>query len=258
MNKLKISKQDLFVIRQLAHKDKSRENSSSFLGQFWQILNPFINMIVLMLVFSKIFANEDFINYPMFVATGTMIFDYFSMGTKNSLNALVSNKNFMLKTQLDKHIYVIERVYVALVNLGYSFLIYLGLMIFFKIPFRWTMVLLIPNLILFSVFIYSMGKILAIINVLFADITYFYQIFTLFLFYGSALFYSPEKVLGVARNIITLNPVYIAIAISRISLIDGRIPGIGLWLKLLIYTLIMFIFSNLIWEKGVKNIVSKI
>ncbi|SEJ03454.1 ABC-2 type transport system permease protein [Lachnospiraceae bacterium A10] len=253
-----LTKQDLFVIQQLAHKDKSRENASSFMGQFWQILNPFINMIVLILVFSTMFANKDFVNYPMFVATGTMIFELFNFGTRNSLGALVSNKNFLIKTQIDKRLYIMERVYVAIINFTYSFVIYLGLMIFFHIPFRWTMMLLIPDIILLLLLIYGMGKILAVINVLFADITYFYQIFTLFLFYGSALFYSPAKIAGSARDIITFNPVYVAVAIARIAIIDGKIPGVGLWIKLFVYSSVIFLIGKKVFENSVENIVAKI
>ncbi len=258
MSNLETLKQELFVIRQLAHKDKFRENSSSFLGQFWQILNPFINMIVLILVFSSIFANKKFVNYPMYIATGTVFFDLFNFGTRMSLTALVSNKNFMIKTQIDNRIYVIERIYVALINFAYSSLIYLGLMIYFKMSFYWTLIFVIPDLILFVFFVYSMGRILAVINALFADITYFYQIFTLFVFYGSAIFYSASRVSANSRFILTLNPVYCAISIARLSIMDGKIPPVGLWLKLLLYTILAYLISEKIWKKGVKNIVAKI
>ena len=39
----------------------------------------------------------------------------------------------------------------------------------------------------------GIGKMLAVINVTFADITYFYKIFTLFLMYGSAIFYRVDR-----------------------------------------------------------------
>ena len=258
MKFLNLSRQDIFVIKQLAHKDKSRENASSFLGQIWQILNPFISTVVLMAVFSTMFANKKFVNFPMFIATGTIFYELFGSGTKNCLNALVSNKNFLIKTQIEKRIYVMERIYVALINFGYSMFIYVCLMLYFRIPFRWTMFLLVPDTILLLMVIYGIGKILAIINVLFADITYFYQIFTLFVFYGSDIFYDPGRVTGIAQMFLSVNPVYISIAIARITILDGIIPSIGLWLKLLLYAIFLVLVGDAIWKKGIRNIVSKI
>ena len=193
----------------------------------------------------------------MFVSTGTMLFGLFSFGTKNCLNALVANKNFLIKTQIDKNLFVIERVYVALINFTYSFLIYICLMVYFRIPFRWTMLLLIPDLVLFLMFIYGIGKVLSVVNVLFADITYFYQIFTLFVFYGSALFYSPEKISAGAQKVLSINPVYIAIAIARISCIDGQVPRITLWIKLLIYGVVAYYIGKIVFEKMSQDIVAK-
>lgn len=256
--KIKVTKQDLFVIQQLAHKDKSRENASSFFGQLWQILNPFINMIVLILVFSTMFANKDFVNYPMFVATGTMIFDIFSSGTKSCLGALVANKNFLIKAQLDKTVYLKERIYVTLINFTYSFIIYLGLMMWFRIPFKGTMLLLIPDLFLLVMMVYGFGKILAIVNALFADIRYFHDIFVLMFFYGSALFYDPQRLDYFAQKVLSFNPVYISIAIARISILDGYIPKWTLWAKLLLYSVFFYSLGSYVFKKGSQNIVAKI
>lgn len=253
-----INRQDFFVIKQLAHRDKSRENASSFLGQVWQILNPFINMMVLVLVFSTMFANKKFVNFPLYVATGTIFFDVFSSGTKSCLKALVANKNFLIKTQLDKEIYIKEKVYVVLINFTYSFLIYLGIMAFYHVPVKLTMILLIPDLVLLILLVYGLGMILSVINVLFADISYLYDIFVLMLFYGSALFFDPAKLGIEMQTFLSFNPIYLAIAIARISILDGKIPGIGLWIKLMMYALFFYFIGKRIFVNSIENIVAKI
>ncbi len=258
MNFFKLNKNDLFVISQLAHKDKSRENSSNFLGQIWQILDPFINTFVLVMVFGVMFKNKRFVNYPVYVATGIMFYNLFSTGTKNCLNALSGNKNFLIKAQLDKTIYVKEKVFVALINFGYSFLIYLGVMIAYRVPFRITMLLVIPDVLLLISLVYGFGKILSIVNALFADITYFHEIFLLFIFYGSALFFDPSRVAPVLQFLLSLNPIYLSIAIARISIIDGIVPPYTLWIKLLLYSATFYWIGNIVFEKGSENIVAKL
>ena len=68
----------------------------------------------------------------------------------------------------------------------------------------------------------GIGKMLAVINVTFADITYFYKIFTLFLMYGSAIFYRVDRLPLTMQKVMTiLNPLYIVISIAR-ECIMGR------------------------------------
>ena len=48
-------RQNWFVIQQLIKRDKQRSLSSTFMGELWEIINPLINMIVMVLVFGKMF-----------------------------------------------------------------------------------------------------------------------------------------------------------------------------------------------------------
>ena len=44
--------QNMFVIHQLVLRDKKRSLSSTFMGELWEVINPLINMVVLVLVLS--------------------------------------------------------------------------------------------------------------------------------------------------------------------------------------------------------------
>ena len=48
--------QNMFVIHQLVLRDKKRSLSSTFMGELWEVINPLINMVVLVLVFGKMFG----------------------------------------------------------------------------------------------------------------------------------------------------------------------------------------------------------
>ena len=66
--------QNRFILQQLAKRDRNKRDASSFLGQFWQVLNPFIYMIVMVLIFSDLFGSKDFVHYPIYVLSGTIPF----------------------------------------------------------------------------------------------------------------------------------------------------------------------------------------
>ena len=111
---------------------------------------------------------------------------------------------------------------------------------------------------IFCLFVLGVGKILAVIYVGFADIKYFYSIFTLFVFYGTAIFYNPERLSLTLQKVMSWNPIYIAIAIARQSLIDGIIPSIHLWMKMTLYAVVFYSVGSWIYRKGSENIVAKL
>lgn len=251
-------RQNLFVIQQLARRDKRRENNSTCLGQLWQILNPFINMMILVVLFSTLFKSDDFRNYPLYVCAGTVFYGYFVDGTNGCMSSLITNKQFLLKTNNKKNIYVLEKLYVSCVNLFFSMLIYMGMIVYFEIPFHLVNLLVIIDIIIFSFMILGIGKILAVVYVSFADIKYFYKIFTLFIFYGTAIFYKPDRLSHNLQIVMSWNPVYVAIALARQLLIDGIVPSVHLWMKLCFYAVVFYSLGSLVFNKGTKDVVAKL
>lgn len=251
-------KHNIYVIRLLAKRDRRRGNSSAFLGQLWQILNPFIYMVVMALLFTNMFTNKNFIYFPIYILIGTMIDTLFAEGTFNCLTALSANKNFLINSSISRKLYPVERVYVSFVNFLFSIIIFFMVTWYFGLAPKWEWILVIPNIVMFVFLILGIGKILAIINVYFADITYFYKIFRLFVFYASAIFYDTSKLSPLMQKLISLNPVYVSIALARVSIIDGTVPSINLWIKLFIYTILIYLLGTYIYNKNVSNIIEKI
>lgn len=251
-------KHSIYVIRLLAKRDRQRNNSSAFLGQFWQIINPFVNMVVMSLVFTKMFTHKNFLYYPIYILIGTMIYGLFTDGTTSCLNALSGNKNFLINTSISRNLYPIEKVYVALVNFFFSIFVFLLVVWYYDLKLNWECILVIPNILLFVIMILGIGKILAIINVMFADITYLYRIFTVFVFYASAIFYDTARLSPIMQKVLSINPVYLSMALARICIIDGKLPSITLWIKLFVYSIGLFLLGTYVYDKNISNIIEKI
>ena len=103
-------RQNMFVIHQLVIRDKKRSLSSTFMGELWEVINPLINMVVMVLVFGKMIGNNTINRFPLFVLTGTVIYELFTSGTTMCLNCLIENKGFLLKTKIGKNVYVLEKI----------------------------------------------------------------------------------------------------------------------------------------------------
>ena len=59
-------KQYLFVIRQLSSREIKRKYTRTSLGLLWSVLNPLLTMIVLAIIFTRIF-DRSIEYYPLYL-----------------------------------------------------------------------------------------------------------------------------------------------------------------------------------------------
>lgn len=104
----------------------------------------------------------------------------------------------------------------------------------------------------------GMGKLISTINVSFADITYFYKIFTLMLMYDSALFYRMDRLAPYVQNVMMINPIYMAITIARVAIMDKTSPSPIMWLVMLVYAVLGYEFGTYVFDKESDNIVVRL
>lgn len=232
-------KQYWFVIRELTSREIKRKYARSYLGIVWSVLNPLLMMCVMTLVFSTMFA-RNIQNFPLYYLTGSIFWSLFHNGTEHAMTGLVDNKSLLLKSKIPKQIFIVARMYTALVNFGFSFIAYIFILIFFRIKPSWTMLLLIPDLLIFLVFCLGVSFWLSILYVFFADIKYLYSVFLRILLYLSAIFYPAQNLPAVMQKVISYNPVYLAIDIARYSIVYGLTPYYTEWIKLSIWTVFTF------------------
>ena len=115
----KQSKQYAFVVQQLTAREIKRKYARSYLGILWSVLNPLLSMVVLSLIFSQLFR-RSIDNYPIYYLTGYLLWQTFTGATTAAMTALVDNKMLLLKVKFPMDLFILTRVYTALINLGYS------------------------------------------------------------------------------------------------------------------------------------------
>ena len=147
-------KQYAFVIRQLTARELKRKYARSYLGVIWSVLNPLLSMVVLSLIFSQLFR-RSIENYPIYYLPGNILWQAFTGATNASMTSLVDNKMLLLKVKFPMELFILTRVYTALINLGYSLIAYVIMLFVFQVSPKWTM-LFSPLIILF-LFLFSLG-----------------------------------------------------------------------------------------------------
>jgi ABC-type polysaccharide/polyol phosphate export systems, permease component len=246
-----------FVIKELTAREIKRKYSRSVLGIVWSVLNPLLSMTVISLVFSQIFERA-IPNFPIYYLSGYLVWQMFTESTKAAMTTLVDNKPMLIKVKLPMQIFVLARVYTALVNLEYSLVAYCVMLFIFKVPFKLTM-LFSPVIVIFLL-LFSLGiaYILSTAYVFFGDVKHLYSVFLTLLMYCSAIFYPVDRLQGLILIIVKNNPIFNFIDALRKIVLLGELPTIWETFRLASLGIGVYALGYAIFKKNKNAIMQKI
>lgn len=246
-----------FVIRQLTSREIKRKYARSYLGIVWSVLNPLLSMAVLSLIFSQLFR-RSIENYPIYYLTGYILWQMFTGATTAALTTLVDNKPLLLKVKFPMDLFVLTRVYTALINLGYSLAAYVVMLAVFRIAPKWTM--LLSPVIILLLFLFSLGisYMLAAAYVFFGDVKHLYTVALTLWMYCSAIFYPVEQLQGFIRVVIQNNPLYVYIHCMRGAVMTGELPGGTEWLQMVLWGAGVCLLGVMVFRKNRNSIMQRI
>lgn len=249
--------QYLFVIQQLTSRELKRKYARSYLGILWSILNPLLSMVVLSLIFSQMFR-RSIENYPIYYLTGYILWQTFTGATNAAITTLADNKSLLLKVRFPMELFILARVYTALINLAYSLIAYGVMLLVFRIPLRWT-ALLFP-LILFFLFLFTLGVsyMLATAYVFFGDVKHLYSVLLTLWMYCSAIFYPVEQLQGFMQQLVRSNPMFAYIHCLRKIILYGTLPNIGEWAQMLLWGSIICLLGIFALKRSRNQIIQKL
>ena len=257
MNDFETKKQYAFVIRQLTEREIKRKYSRSYLGILWSVLNPLLSMLVLSLIFSQLFK-KTIENYPIYYLTGYILWQMFTGATNAAMTTLSDNKALLLKVKFPMELFILTRVYVALINFGYSLIAYLIMLVFFEINLKWTILVspfIIACLILFSL---GISYILSTAYVFFGDVQHLYSVILTLWMYCSGIFYPVEQLKGIIYQIIINNPIYIYISCLRKSVMYGQTIKLEELISMIIWSVGIYALGYFIFLNNKNKIIQKI
>lgn len=245
-----------FVIRQLVAREIKRKYARSNLGILWSVLNPLLSMIVMSLIFSTIFKG-NIENFPIYYLIGTIFWSLFTGVTNSAMTALVDNKSLLIKVKLPRVIFPLSRAITALVNFLYSCIAFLLILLFFRIQPTWSMLLFPLYTIQLFFFGLGIGYVLSVLYVFFGDIAHLYSVVLTIWMYMSAIFYPVERTNVWMQELIIRNPVYNYIACARKSIMYGTYPTTEEWLRLFIWSIGVYAFGKLYFDRMQNKVTQK-
>lgn len=250
-------RQYIFVIRELTGRELKRTYARSKLGAVWSILNPLLTMIVMSLIFSYMFR-RSIVNFPVYYLCGQVTYELFTRGTGSALTVLVDNKQMLIKVKIPMRVFVLSRVYTALVNYFYSLIAFIPILIVFQVRLGWSL-LFLPVIVFLEVLL-TLGVSYALSNwyVFFGDLKHLWRVFTMILMYLSAIFYPIDSLPDVLKHIVANNPVYLYIDCFRWILLEAVMPPTITIIKMVGWSIVIYLLGSLIAQKNRNKIMQRL
>ena len=204
---------ELFLI--LAWRDVSVRYKQTIIGVGWAILRPFLTMVVFTVIFGRLAGLPSNGNapYALMVFAAMLPWSLFSTSLGDASNSLIGNANLISKVYFPRLIVPAATVVTAFVDFLISFVILLGLMIYYQFAPSWNL-LLLPVFILLAL-LASLGPGLWItaLNVKYRDFRYIIPFIVQFGLYVSPVGFSSNVIPERWRLLYSLNPM--------VGVIDG-------------------------------------
>jgi lipopolysaccharide transport system permease protein len=213
---------ELFYV--LAWRDVAVRYKQTVIGAAWALIRPFLTMVIFTIVFGRIakLPSDGSAPYALMVFAGMLPWTFFSTGLSDASNSLIANTNLISKVYFPRLIVPTATIVVAFVDFLISFVILVGMMVWYRFLPGWQIALL-PAFIVFA-FVASIGPSLWItaLNVKYRDFRYVIPFLVQFGLYVSPVGFSSQIVPQQWRLLYSLNPMVGVIDGFRWCILGGQ------------------------------------
>lgn len=214
------------LMGELVSRDLKLKYRRSILGYLWSVLNPLFIMIIMAIVFSRMFHRGNISNFPVYLMSGQVMFNFMNLTTKGAIQSITGSASLLKKTYVPKYVFTVSKVFSGVIDCVFSMGALLIVMIFTQGEFSWRLLLFPAVLLQNFVFTLGLSLFLSATNVFFRDIQYIYNAVTTAWLYLTPMFYPIEALPDTLQYAVAhFNPMYSYVSQFRCLTMPGFVPG---------------------------------
>ena len=237
-----------YLLYQLVKKDIQLKYRNSYLGVLWTLLEPLLTMVVLVLVFSKLYHNTK--DFPVYILTGRLLYSFFANTTRSALKSVRINAGMIKKVYVPKYMYPCASVLSGYIQFVISLVILVAVMVYCGIAPTWHLLEAFFPLAIVFVMTMGAGLWLSTLAVFFRDLEYLWGVALMLLMYACAIFYKVETVIGENNKwLFRLNPLYAVIENFR-DAVYGNAMNLSVMLYALGFSVALFFSGIVVFYKN--------
>ena len=248
-SKFTLGGRELWQYRELFYfftwRDIKVRYKQATLGILWAAMQPISMMLLFTLIFSRgLKVGSDGLPYPIFAFSGLMIWNIFSNGLLNAASSMVANANIIKKIYFPRLIIHLSSILTALFDFLFAFGAFIGLLIYYQLPFSfWKLLVFTPLSILLTVITtFGLGTLLASLNVKYRDFQYALPFMIQFLLFLNPVLYSTRTFDNqFLQWVMWLNPIAGAIELMRSIFIEAAFNWSAIGAQFLVAIVLLFL-----------------
>ncbi len=226
----------IFIWRQFGVRYRN-----SVLGVLWAIIQPLSLMLLFTFIFTYVMdVNVGSYPKPVFFLSALLPWTFFASSITFSISSITSSQSLITKIYFPREILPISGIIVAFIDLLIASVLYVILLIYFNISLNYTLIWIIPILILLFIYTISLSLIFSSLNIYYKDVGLLTNFIIRLLFFGSPILYSIDKLSFKLKLLLFLNPLTFIIENTRRVILEGR--DIVLWQFAFAFVLVLILF----------------
>jgi homopolymeric O-antigen transport system permease protein len=231
-------------------------------GAAWAIAQPLATMLLFTLFFGKLAKMpSEGLPYALFAYAGLMPWTFFSNALTTSSNSLVVSSGLITKVYFPRLVLPAASVMAGLVDFFCAFLLFLGLMAWYRVPLTRNLLMFPVMVLLLWAVALGVGTYLAALNVRFRDVRFVVPFLIQFWFFATPIIYPASMVPEQYRAVYFLNPLAGIVEGFRVSLLSGmngasfNWVGIGLSAIVTMVILLVAAYEFRRMERGFADVI---
>jgi teichoic acid transport system permease protein len=202
----------------------SVQNQENRLGAFWLVLKPTLNALIYGLIFGVLQGSHLPADYSAYVVIGVFLFEFFSACFSQGAKAITGNRALVQSLAFPRIslplAVVVEQFYSLMLSMAVMF----AILIVLGHPPNWKWLLMIPLVILYTLFNTGVALLTARLTVHFRDLTQILPFVSRLLFYTSGALFDVTSIFAKYPWLVQLydwHPIYQTLVIARSSLMSN-------------------------------------
>lgn len=248
-----------FLGTRLAKRNIKAMYRQSMLGYFWSVIPPLITSFVWIFLNSQSVINIAVteVPYPLFVLTGTMLWQIFAESMTAPLKGVVSGKSMLSKINFPRESLILSSIYEVLFNT----LIKIGLLVLIFTYYQYlpgiNVVFSLLGILTLLILGSTIGLLLTPLGMLYDDVNRGITIVLQFAIYLTPVIY-PAPVSGLAAKLMKFNPVAPLLTTTRNLLLDSPIMDISGFIIISITSVVLFLFGLFFYRMAMPILIERI
>lgn len=215
------------------------------LGQVWQILTPMLNAAVYFLIFGELLHTSRGIHHFLgFLVTGVFVFNFTMSSINYGTRAISARLELIRALHFPRACLPIAYTLTQLQQLALSVIVFMVIDVANGGGFSWRWILLVPALVLLTVFNTGCTMIVARLGARTPDVSQLMPFLLRTWMYTSGLFYSISSITkghsSWIKHLLELNPMVVFVDVVRSAMgVAGGPLQPDAWLELVAWTVVV-------------------